>query len=381
MQSYSAEPKAAASISYLAAATCSFAAGDHGQALLWVERVIALEPRHEEAQALRAAILARMRIEQPREAAALPGNVFDPAQRRWPAAAEQRPTRRWIAMETGYDSNVNSGTDSTQVSIPLLRGAPVDLERVLRILRGQSSYFLGLNAGIDASRAITNATQFRLSGLAAMRVNVEEVEFVPHNYRIAAQVDHIHESLRFALGASFTQQWIARYRLVGVNALSAQIDWLTGAQHTISLFGEYADKHLPQFNDIRTRQVHQGLAWTHIPTRLRVAIYTGQERATGVTRDLDREFDGLSAGWDHRLSQSGRLSLTYLGSRSRYTERSPFFLTMRRETLHELTAEYEHRLRDAWFLTPRIIIQQNQSNVELTRFSRTQLLIELRKEF
>ena len=119
----------------------------------------------------------------------------------------------------------------------------------------------------------------------------------------------------------------------------------------------------------------------HAVLSARAMLHAGRERSIDARRFLDRDYAGIALGWSVRATEERTIELAFEETHSTYVEYSQLFLGHRRDRLRELRTALPFRLAAGWSLTPQAIYQENRSNVVLASFRRSQLLVELRREY
>ena len=372
---YSAAPRAAdcarkqesdAPEAYLEEARCNLLNQQYVEAYLAAERYVALRPG--DSSGLEVLQKARQLLGIVKSA-----HIALPQPARGGLAG-------WVAVQAGHDSNVNSGTSAAEISLPLFRGLIVDIEEKLGEVGKRSSPFFGLHAGLVGTVLLGRTNRLRAHAAFGGRYNVNFSEYAPLSF-VAGVEGEQDLADRFRVQASWNadQRWIGRHGLLDAQTIGLRgaVAFASGRQ--AGVFTSASDRNVPLFADQRSRELEQGLFLDAFS--LRLALFQGSERAKNALRFLDRDFEGLSVRWSGRRGERGRIDIAFASTRSRYVEFSQLFLGRRLDELHELHLAYEHRLATGWTLTPRLIAQQNRSNVALTRFERSQLLAELRRDF
>lgn len=345
-------------------ARCAAQAGRPALALVALQRVLALEPGNAEAVALRQKLHAGFTTQNQEGAE--------------PSGAPAASLSGWLALELGEDSNINSGTGSNTIVTPHLNSRSLTLNRMLV---AQHSMFAGLNGGVEYARALGDATGIYANALAALRYNGSNYTYLPHNYGVALGAMHRIGRAQLAAELGATQNWIAGYHLKSAQTLKLLGSMRATDSLHLAAFLESGRNRYPQYDGLGTREDSHGLSLLHAPSGLRATLYTGREKATGTAKDLDRSYDGYTLTWARQLDGSGLLKLAYGSSFHRYDEYSPLFLTYRKDRLEEFAAGYEHPLAAHWKLVPKYLWETNYSNIPLTRHTRTQWLMELKREF
>lgn len=343
-------------------ARCAMRVGKSMLAFVALQRILALEPDNPEAGALWQELLAQI-------AARAPADETSPGAPAWSG---------WVALEAGEDSNINSGAGTNTIVTPHLNSRSLTLNK---LLVAQRSAFVGLNGGAEYARAVGRDTGIYASALAALRYNGSNYTYLPQNYTLALGAIHRIGGAQLAAELGTAQNWIAGYHLKSAQTLKLLGSTKLADTLHLTAFLESGRNRYPQYDGLGTREEAQGLSLLHIPYNLRATLYTGREKANGAAKDLDRRYDGYTLAWVKRLDDAGTFKLAYGSSFHRYEAYSPLFLTYRNDRLEEFAAGYEHRLADDWKLIPKYLWETNYSNIPLTRHTRTQWLIEMRREF
>ncbi|MDP2751594.1 MAG: hypothetical protein Q8O31_03165 [Rhodocyclaceae bacterium] len=292
-----------------------------------------------------------------------------------PTASSHR--RLWLAMELGHDSNISSASDMSSVHIPALNRT-VDVKKPLYAI---PSDFFGISGGGEAAMKISTHTRAFLSGIASARVNRNEIEFFPLHYAVSTGLTHQFGVTRWTLAGSLAERRLARYRLLVGRSLTGQVAFPTGTALETTLTLEWRDNLFPYFDQVRTQGLHYGLGFLHPASRSRLTLFSGEEASGGLEKSLDRKIHALDASTRMSGPLNSKIQLSAAWSQARYLERSPLFLVTRRDTTLLAAVELDYPINDAWHLTPRVIFEENRSNIPLTNFSRQQWSVTLRREF
>lgn len=284
----------------------------------------------------------------------------------------------WVAVELGHDSNINSGTPDEVVHVPLLNYRSLTLSP---LLVQTPSHFLGLRTGAMARYPLSPNWALRVGGMAALRLNTEQYVYLPHSYEGRLALERDFGLWRVEAGVSGTQRWVVNYQAIGRSSFYAQVTRLFEHGVTGLAQVEHSKNRYPLFSETDTSENAMTLSMIHAGTGLQASVSGGRERATGVTKALDRDYLGYTLAWVSKTFSNGRVRLSFSENRAYYDEPSPLFLTTRHDLLRDYSVAYEYRLPDNWSITPRYVREENGSTVSLMKYTRTQWMIEARKEF
>ena len=341
------------------------ARGQTALAILLLQQLLAADESNQDA--------ALLLDEQLRKAAPLQS-----VNSRLPPQKESLGITGWVAAELGHDSNINRATSATVIDIPLLNYRSLSLPD---LMVERPSSFAGLNGAATVRLPITQTLRASLHGQASLRGNFSEIAYLPHNYLVAAQLDQDVGNTTVGIGGSLAQQWVAKFRLLERRAAKVQVATQPTTTFGLALSAEWASNTYPLFDNLGTRENIIELRGTYRPLNLQFGAYRGEEASRSTIKDLDRSFDGVSVGWRYPITDTWRLVIDASSGQSRYAQFSRLFATQRSDRQTDLSVALQIRLTDGWSVTPKMMIERNQSSMALNQYRRTQYLAELRKDF
>lgn len=343
---------------------CAMRQGKLTQALVALQRVLAVDPANPVALQLHSELLAALAARNsPNDA---------------PASTGRGTTSGWYGVQVGQDSNLNSGTDVTEIRTPHLNTRNFTLNK---LLVAQQSSFAGFAGEWVYTYSWSNNARLYAGLSGTLRYNTDNYTYLPHNYNVAAGFITQLKEAHFTAEVSTSQNWVTGYQLRDAQAFKAQVSYPVSESLQAGAFATTGNNYYPQYAQVRTNEQSGGVSLSYAPYRLGVALYKGVEQATGAIRDLDRKYDGVFLQWTYPVNEKNSLNISYGQSNHDYQEYSKLFLIYRKDKLEDIAVEYRHELAKDWSITPRFIQQTNQSNLPLTRYSRSQWLVELKKDF
>jgi len=377
--------------------------GRPGQAIFALERVLMVRPDFLPARAeiARAYFMARETENARREFAAVAarripegarqtiGRYLDAIERGDAGGAARASSRVELAVDAGYDSNVNFGSasgqwvlaDGTAVT-PLAASLP------------RSSNTLGAALAAVASGPVPGALagplagrlEWNLGARAALRrydrvsdFDQEQFDFSGgltlrdgcHRYTVAALLQHLRldgDAYRNAAGGLLQWQCEANPRtLVGATLQSFRLDF-PGAP----------------LRDARRNAI--GLNAARIldtPSRpiLIGSITAGEESSRAGLDNLGHDFISLRAGLVARLSSDWRSATVLAWEKREFGGAEPLFGAVREDRQTELRVEFERRVNKRTFVAPQIVHTRNRSTLSPNDFRRTEVGVQLRHRF
>ncbi|MGV8928844.1 MAG: tetratricopeptide repeat protein [Brevundimonas sp.] len=282
-------------------------------------------------------------------------------------------------VSTGFDSNVNSATDLTQITIPLFAAfGPGVLGAGAR---AQDDGYLEANVGVSGVTAVSRQARVFGSVLGNLRDNFDSDAFdqlaltgtAGGAYTLANRdvVSASGQVQNFWLsGSSFRQSYggVAQYthRLMDGRAMS-----LSGEYFRLEYDGDPlrdADRYAGSISFIgRTFVASATLG--HEETR--------REAGDHLSHDFARASVGFEVPMGNRYAVIGGLS----AQARAYDRDDPLFLVEREDEQVDASVGLKFRLTEALYLRPRLTYTRNWSNVALYDFERVTASVGLRVEF
>jgi len=292
----------------------------------------------------------------------------------------------YVEATGGYDSNVNSATDTSSVAIPAFGNLVFTLDEVAREL---SSGFYQLDAGLG----FTN-------GLAAYE-NVGVFGSLKGSYR---QTWHHHDfdtasadgqlGLRFGADQnSYTASVLAQSYAIDddINRRQAGINlqWLRMQNKAtqISLFGQALVQKYPGQETRDINQFTTGVGLVRLLDRKGAPVVYGglfagmDDERDSRHKDIGRNFIGIRAGGQYTLREKLNLTGGASYQYSRYGDDDLLFLKRRKDHFSFIHAGLEYTLMDNWVIKPDVQYLLNNSSLPVSDFKRWQFMTTVRYNF
>ena len=368
--------------------------GRPGQASFIYERILAVDPTNARARlemggaflALGEYARAKLEFETVLRLSNLPPGLREQA-RAYARAAENRLAGRralftgYLEYGYGYDSNPRSATSVGSITTAnpfVIILDPVLLERsdhyhalgggaeVNYRLGGAFSVYAGGDARARRYRNLGVADYGQLDGRLGMGYARG-----PHSGRlgiIAGRYDLDDRNVRESAGMTGEYRHLASSRAqLSFNVLAAAY--------------RYVPEHL-RANDF---DLFQGsLGWLRAIGSggvLGVSVLGGVEKATGGRLDGDKPFYGGRLTIQHTITDRTAIFVLVGTQRGQYKEINPIFGVQRVDALHHLVTGLSWNFAGNWSLRPQLAYVENRSNLELFKFDRTDLSVNLRLDF
>lgn len=366
--------------------------GRHGEAIIALQRVLARQPNHAEARAeLARAYAMAGDIDTARAQFATvvdDPSLPDPVRRRFTGFVRQfdrqiagggSDVSGFVDLQGGWDSNINSATDLTSITIPLFSFlGPGTLGAGAR---AQDDEFAEASAGVSAVTAVGRQDRLFASVLGNWREIIGDGRFDQQGITGTAGYAHT----------------FANRDVVSVSA-QAQRFFLGGDGYRTAVGGVAQYTHLlPQGRALTLSAQYNRLNFDGQPildadryavavgfvTRTLSASVTGGHEETRQNAGDAYSHDFATASIGAELPLGPKLAV--VGGASfdlrRYDAPDALFLTERKDERLDLQAGLKIALSDQVFLQPRASYTRNWSNIALYDYDRWTVSAGVRFEF
>jgi tetratricopeptide (TPR) repeat protein len=374
--------------------------GRNTEAVFALERVLAVQPNSAPARAqiarayfnLKETDTAKREFETVKSQE-VPPSVRDTIDRYLEAIsrvaeAERLSARFFLEFATGYDSNVNSATTTSEFAVPGLSGP-------LRLSPGSLEVgdgFFSAAAGINIANPLTKRVNL-IGGLSAYgRLN-----FVEDNFNTGYLDGYLGVSTKagrstFSLvgqGNVFTVSdpvYSQAYR----NALGGTFQWTydLNARNQFTAYVQYAALTYPEQSPRDVDRYIVGAGYAHAFRGNDPSVYIGVYGGTEQERDeafagLASDLIGLRLGGQKRLNDRtylfANLAAEYRDYRGPFFP--PFILDEREDKQYSVALGVHYLLPKEWRVSPQMSYLRNDSNIAINEYDRWQAFVSLRRDW
>jgi tetratricopeptide (TPR) repeat protein len=366
--------------------------GHAAEAIIALQRVLALQPRNAQARAELARVYAmsgdvdtaKREFDTVVDDPSLP----DPVRQRFnrivrDLGREQKgggnALTGYLEESVGADTNINTATSLTSVVLPIFASlGPANLSGGASRM---DANFYTVDAGLSYASALSRQTRGFISVLGSLRDNLGSRQFDQSVLTATAGVGHTLAS-RDVLSASaqYQQFWLARgryrqaygptaqytHRLAGGRALSFAAQWLRLDYRTDPL--RDADR-LMLSATYAGRYTYAALSGGHEETR------------DGSADNLSNSFYSARTGIELPIQARAAFVGAVAIERRTYDAADPLFLKSRRDTQVDVSGGVKLLLVRNVYLRPSLSYTRNYSNISLFAYSRFIASFGLRVEF
>lgn len=295
----------------------------------------------------------------------------------------------YVEAEFGWDSNINTGSNSRTVAIPLFGGATATLDQVFT---KKASAFAGIGGGAVAFKELQPGLRI-FGGLdLRSRYNFEKVgdtSFEMNYWAANAGVRWQNGGHTLTGATTFLENHVGGNRLDEQFGFYGQYQYQLDSNNEVGLFGQWLDQKHPIQRSLDTELTLIGVGWRRglegegTPI-LSLAAYVGDDREQGNDPAVGRRMVGGRIGYERRLELMGfgtRLITSLAYQKSRYKGENIFFFTIREDRRTDAAIGLAFTPWKDWTVTPQYVYTRNDSNIPVIDFSRHQLLVTLRRDF
>lgn len=302
--------------------------------------------------------------------------LLDRAQR-----GEQR-VGGYLGFSTGYDSNLNSGTDQSTIAIPVLNNLPFQLDDKAT---SQDNAFATIAAGLNILHPLTK--NWAAVGGTRAYYRQTETPFSTADTYIYGGVRGTygkHEMVFAAQGENFTvDAQSLRYVFGGYAQWSYAVD--DKSRFSLSFQGNkinYPDVSLRN----AARYVSSATYLRALPGKREPVMYVGiyggvEDEVNGALPQFGHDLYGGRIGGSIGLMPHLRGFLSLSMEQRDFHGADPIFLRTRDDTQYIASGGAEYRFCKNWLLRPNVSYTANDSNIPINNFDRVVVGIDVTMQF
>jgi len=367
--------------------------GRPSQAVLALERVLALNPEHTLARAeigraflaLRETQAAKREFETVARTGLAP-EVQDTVSRYLTIIAEldPRPAKRWsvvLESQVGYDSNVNFGSSLDRwVLDDGLTLTPLPASRP------QESAFYELGAQLQYTVPINGNTDWTIGSQLNQRNNPSQHNSDLGSVDVSSGLARTQGSNRYTMSIQLQQLYLDDDSFRQAKGILGQWQRDLDSRTQVGLYGQFFALDFPDqpVRDAR-RAVVGGTLVRGLGDAARSVVvgnaYAGKESSRHDIDELAFSLYGLRAALTRSLAGDWRGSIGLSYEHRGYEGPDSFFGITRKDRQFEIRLGAERAFGPRLSVTPQIVYTRNSSTLAPSDFRRTQALVAARYRF
>ena len=290
----------------------------------------------------------------------------------------------YLDLGLGWDSNVSSAPSISSISVPLFGGLTFALGKDAQ---EKSDNFMNLAAGISFNQPVNEQLAVFGAVNGNNRLNTSETDFDnstldfngglqlkldKNMLSFAVQDNHFDldgESFRRAYGA--TAQWL--YNIDSNNQAGVY------AQYTrLNYAGNDIRNAARSIIGINAAHVFQ----SDLNPVIFASIYGGKEEARDFSADFfSQDIVGLRAGGQLNFNSQWQAFTSFGAEFRRHDANDPAFLIRRHDDQYDATLGLRYLPAPHWSVRPQLSYFKNDSNIDLNTFDRKVISVNVRKDF
>lgn len=367
-------------------------AGHHGEALLALQRVLAIQPTNAQARAEIARVYAlsgdvdtaRQQFDTVLQDPSLP----DPVRQRFTRMVESYDRQisgggsdvtGFLDVSGGYDSNINSATDLTQVTIPLF--AVFGPGTLGPGARASDAGYYEVIGGVSGVTSVGRQDRLFGSVLGNWHDNFKSSAFDQGSLTGTGGYAHSFANRdTLSISGQVQQFWLGgnsyRQAVGGV----VQYTHLLQGGRALSFAGQYFRLNFD--NQPLLDANRYALAATYATRTIVASISGGHEETVRQAGDSQsNSFGDASIGVELPISQKAALTAGAAFNIRRYDAPDALFLTRRHDERVDVSAGIKYLVAKSIYLRPRVTYTRNFSNIPLYDHERWTASMGVRFEF
>ncbi len=370
-------------------------AGYPGQAVFALERVLAVEPDNDLARAeigrayfeLSEFENSKAQLKTVRDSAQVP-ETARASMDRYLSAIEQAQGKGtkisgFLSVAAGYDSNINSGTDQSQVAIPFL-GTNL-LFQLVDQAREQDAGYAQIGGAINIAQPVTDT----ISVVGGARGYVRETEkpFSTRNMYFYGGLQKTHGKHNFTLVGQGEEFDVNTDALRYVYGAFGQWRYAVDNRRQVSFALQVSQIDYPDVPNRDAMRYVASAGYVHAFAGKReplmyIGVYGGTEaEERNQFAQFGHELYGGRIGGSLELAPKLRGYASFSVEERDYGGQDAIFLRQRDDTQIIASAGFEYAFKERWSLRPNMSYTNNDSNIPISDYDRIVAGIDLSLRF
>ncbi len=366
--------------------------GHLGEAIIALQRVIAVQPDNAQARAELARSYALSgdvdTAKREFESVSADPAVPDPVRNRFNRLIKDydkqikgggNAVTGFFEAESGYDSNINTATDATSITLPVFAFlGPATLSGAARNIHDG---FYQIQGGISGSTALGRQTRLYLSGLGNWRDNFQSSQFDQASLTGSVGVAHsFHNGDALSLSGQAQKFWLGHAGFRSSYGVIGQFTKRLSDNRALAISAQFIRL---DFDGGATMDADRyGLSVNYSGKSVYFGVGGGREKTLQAASDhLSHYYATGQIGTEVALSSKLVLLAGASIEHRAYEAADPLFLVRRKDTQFDGTLGLRYALTKAVSVRPRVTYTRNVSNIPLNDYDRVTASLGVRFEF
>lgn len=294
----------------------------------------------------------------------------------------------YTTLRLGYDSNINAATADTNIPVPGLGQA---------ILAPQAVELAGNFAEVElageALRPISKKKALfgKVAGVLRDNFNVDggfDDLFDTARIELRGGISFLGKRSIFRIPIQYENLWLDRGEFRRILIVGLDWEYTLNRNNRVTPFGQLGAVRYPElsFRDVNLALL--GVNWTHrfrkTNKQLRLGAYFGNEDAiedSPAAQANGRDYVGILGGFQWSITPRQLLHLDFNLQSIEHKAPQPVFGVEREADFVQFALGWDWRWRPKWTISVELKYDNNDSNLELFTYDRTEIFGGVRFDF
>ena len=298
--------------------------------------------------------------------------------------AKQTVATAFAEFTIGHDSNVNNSTSQAQIAVPALGNLVFTLNPT-NVQRSDSYALLAAGADIAHEFSPGYAVFGGASGRFRSNSSADQFDYKSAEGHGGIAISGQSTLFKAILSAeNFYLDNAANRNSVG---LGADLRYQINPANFANVFGQHT-RYRFQTEALSVNSFDQtliGVGWQRLfddgRSVFSATVFGGKEDAVNGRADGDKDILGLRLGGQLNLRENLDVFASGGWQHGDYKQQNVAFQTTREDKLVDAVAGFVWRLDKAWSVRPQVLYIQNDSNIPIYAYKRTDYSVTLRYDF
>lgn len=296
-------------------------------------------------------------------------------------AAKRTVIKGYVEATVGHDNNINSSTGQTEISVPALGNLIFTLNPTN--VKTADNY-LSLGAGGEISHKFKPDFMVYAGADLKDRANINErLDFVNMDGRIGVGLGK--EGNQLKVGLLSGKYYLDRHLNRETNGINADWRYNLSSSNQLNFFWQHMLFRFEPTSSIENfDQDTAGAGILHVMNEGKAVLfgsaYLGEERDT-ERADGEKRFHGIRLGGQTMLTDKTDLFASVGAQFGHFSQENTAFLKTREDDQYDFSTGINWHYDTHWTVRPQFTYTQNDSNIELRSYDRTDVSLTLRRDF
>ena len=286
-------------------------------------------------------------------------------------------TVAYIEAGLGSDSNINAATSTSQITVP---------GGVITLTTKTSSSVARLEGGGSFNHALKTNLEVYGNGKIELYQPSAASKYATRNTEGSIGLHFLRGRDQYRLALVAQNYAVDSTTARNLTGLNGQWQHTLDARNMLSVFAQLGALRYPRTDTLDADQLATGLSWIHVldsqyqPVLYATAYLGKEDEKNALYKFAGRDYTGVRAGLSFKSSAqlSWRTVLVYQSSDYHGAD---IFGVKHNDSYTNLELAANYTFANNWILKPEVAYTKNDSNAEISSYTRATAMVNLRKEF